>query len=328
MLRGEPVDRLPCMPITMMFAADRIGARYIDYSTDYRVQVEGQLRVADEFGFDYVNTMSDPAVEAADCGATLAWFDNQPCAIVEEQALLADSATLLKLPSPDTIFGKRMENRVAAIAEFKKRLAGEKLIEGWVEGPCAEAADLRGINTMMLDFYDDPNFIRDLFDYLVTLAISFAKKQVDAGADQIGIGDAAASLVGPTVYEEFVWPYEKRLVDAIHEMGATVRLHICGDTRRSLKEIGTLGCDLVDVDFLVPFYSARNQMGPNQVLAGNLDPVRVIRNGTTADVHVALSACRREATPKYIVAAGCELCRDTPLDNVRALSEFAAMFTH
>ena len=68
-LEGRPVDRLPLMPITMMFACVQIGARYRDYCTDYRVLVEGQIRTAEEFGFDYVNTMSDPAREAADCGA-------------------------------------------------------------------------------------------------------------------------------------------------------------------------------------------------------------------------------------------------------------------
>jgi uroporphyrinogen-III decarboxylase len=68
-LAGRPTDRLPLMPITMQFACAQIGARYRDYCTDYRVLVEGQLRTVEEFGFDYVNTMSDPAREAADCAA-------------------------------------------------------------------------------------------------------------------------------------------------------------------------------------------------------------------------------------------------------------------
>ena len=73
-LEGRPVNRLPLMPITMMFACDRIGARYRDYCTDYRVLVEAQIRTSEEFGFDYVNTMSDPAREAADCGAAVEFF--------------------------------------------------------------------------------------------------------------------------------------------------------------------------------------------------------------------------------------------------------------
>ena len=73
-LEGRPVDRLPLMPITMMFAAVQTGARYRDYCTDYRVLVEAQIRTAEAFGFDYVNTMSDPAREAADCGAAVEYF--------------------------------------------------------------------------------------------------------------------------------------------------------------------------------------------------------------------------------------------------------------
>ena len=65
-LAGQPVDRLPLMPITMMFACDQIGAKYRDYCTDYRVLVQAQMFTAEKFGFDYVNTMSDPARESTD----------------------------------------------------------------------------------------------------------------------------------------------------------------------------------------------------------------------------------------------------------------------
>ena len=175
--------------------------------------VEGQIRTAEEFGFDYVNTMSDPAREAVDCGAVVEFFDNQPVAIVEEKALLADKARLASLKIPDPLGGGRMHNGVKALALFKERVGKEKIIEGWVEGPIAEAADLRGINTLMLDFFDDPAFVRDLFAFVIELELRFAREQVKAGADVVGVGDAAASLVGPQIYDEFIWPTEKKLVD-------------------------------------------------------------------------------------------------------------------
>ena len=50
LLDGKPVDRLPVMPITMMLAGDYIGVPYGRYASDYRTLVEGQLRVAEEFG--------------------------------------------------------------------------------------------------------------------------------------------------------------------------------------------------------------------------------------------------------------------------------------
>jgi len=322
-LAGQRVDRLPVMPITMQFACDFIGAKYRDYETDHRVLVEGQMRVAEEFGFDYVNTMSDPSREAADCGAAVEYFWDSPAAMIEEQALLSNKAKLAGLKIPDPLVGRRMHNGVQAIALLKERLSGDKLIEGWIEGPMAEAADLRGINTVMLDFFDDPVFVRDLFEFVVEMEIRFAKAQVDAGVDLIGIGDAAASLVGPAIYEEFIWPYEKKLIDGLHALGTRARLHICGNTRFALEAMGRLGCEVVDLDSLSPMAEGRAKMGANQILLGNINPVTVLRGGTPEGVIDAVAECHQQAGPRFIVGAGCEVPRDTPHDNVRALATYA-----
>jgi len=169
--------------------------------------------------------------------------------------------------------------------------------------------------------------VRDLFGFALEGAIRFATVQIEAGADSIGIGDAAASLVGPRIYREFVWPVEKKLVDAIRAQGAKVRLHICGNTRRILEDIGRLGCDLVDIDFLVPLEEARARMGPEQALCGNLDPVREVRDGSPETIVLALESLLGRAGARWIVAAGCEIVRDTRCENVRALTGFAKAHT-
>ncbi|HID78426.1 MAG TPA: uroporphyrinogen decarboxylase [Planctomycetaceae bacterium] len=323
MMTGDAVDCLPLMPITMMFAADVAGVRYGQYAADHRVLVEAQLRTAERFGFDYVSCISDPTREAADCGAAIQYFDDQPPAIDEVHAVLEDKSALTRLKVPNPLGGGRMHDRVKAAALFRQRVGGRLLIEGWIEGPCAEAADLRGINRLMLDFYDDPSFVRDLFDFILEMELAFARAQIEAGVDLIGIGDAAASLAGPRFYEEFIWPYEKKMVDAIHEMGARVRLHICGNINPILNPIGRLGCDIVDLDFMVPVADARRAMGPDQVLLGNIDPVRVLRNGTPESVSAAVSRCHDEAGSKYIVGPGCEVPRQTPHANLEALTRYA-----
>jgi len=322
-LEGGETDCLPLMPITMMFAGDFIGVPYKSYATDYRVLVEGQIRTAEEFGFDYVSCISDPTREAADCGAAVQFFDNQPPAIDENNARLADKTELAGLAIPDPLAGGRMYDRVQAAALFKDRVGDTMLIEGWIEGPAAEAADLRGINTLMLDFYDDPTFVTDMFEFVIEMELRFAKAQIDAGIDVMGIGDAAASLVGPQVYEQYVWPYEKKLVDGVHDMGAMVRLHICGDTRSILPGMGRLGCDIVDLDWMVPVSQARDVMGPDQVLLGNIDPVRTVRDGSPDTVYAAVAECHRQAGHQYIVGAGCEITRDTPHDNLHAICRYA-----
>ena len=322
-LEGIQIDSLPCLPITMMFAARQIGVPYQEYATDYRRLVDGQMRVAEEFDIDYLNTMSDPAIEASDCGACVAYYPDAPPALDEENALLREKRKLIDLAIPDPASAPRMSNRLRAVTLLTERAGRDKLIEGWVEGPCAEAADLRGINTLMMDFYDDPGFVRDLFAFVIEMELAFAKEQVGQGAMQIGIGDAAASLVGPRLYDEFVWPYEKRLVEGIHAMGAFVRLHVCGDTRRIAGRMAQLGCEIVDLDFPVPLDHARREMGEAQIIAGNIDPVRILRNGSPDMITYSLSECHRQAGRRYMVAAGCEVPRDTPDENLRALVQYA-----
>ena len=117
---------------------------------------ESQIRTADRFGIDYVSVISDPTREAFDCGAQVDFFDDQPPAIDEARALLREKSGLEKLRAPQPERSTRMRDRLEGLREFRRRVGDRKLIEGWIEGPCAEAADLRGINNVMLDFYDYP----------------------------------------------------------------------------------------------------------------------------------------------------------------------------
>jgi MtaA/CmuA family methyltransferase len=321
-LHDQTPDHLALMPITMMLAARHVGIKYGTYALDHRVMVEAQIRTAEDFGFDHVSAITETR-EALDCGASVHYFEDQPYALDESRARLAEKGELELLKAPGPTEGTHMHDRLQGIHMMKGKIGREKMVEGWVEGPCQAAADLRGINTLMLDFYDDPGFVRNLFSFVLNLAVRFGEAQLEAGADIIGIGDPAASLVGPQFYRQYVWPYERRLVESIHAKGGWARLHICGDTRRILQDIGTLGCDIVDIDSKVPLAEARQKMGTRQLLLGGLDPVRVLQQGTPEQIWRVVAECHRQAGSRYILGAGCEVPPGTPADNLRVLSQYA-----
>ena len=180
------------------------------------------------------------------------------------------------------------------------------------------------MNTLMLDFHDDPRVRERALRVRRCHGNAFASEQVEAGADMIGVGDAAASLIGPRLYEQFVLPYEKKLVAAIKAMGARVRLHICGNTRKILRGMGALGADMVDLDFPSPMAEGRAAMGPRQVLLGNLDPVRAAprRHARRASPRCSTTVTRRPArATSSRPAARCRRAR--PSTNLQALTDFA-----
>jgi len=324
LLAGKPVDRIPNMPITMMFAADTLGISYREYVTDYRKLVEAQILTAETYQIDHVSCISDPAREAAGYGAEIIFFDDQPPAIDETNALLADKSMLKQLKPLDLFReGSRTLDRIRAAERFAESVGQSRLIEGWVEGPCAESSDIRGINSLMTDFLDDPGFVTELFDFVTENAIRFAKAQIDAGADLIGVGDAAASLVGPKLYEQFVLPFEQKLIAAIHDHGAKTRLHICGNTNRIAPMMAWSGADFIDLDSMVDMAKARKAMGPDQIIAGNIDPVKIAQNGTPELIAEKLADCRAAAGEKYMITAGCEVPRGTPPKNMHAFAAFA-----
>ena len=316
-LQGGRPDFLPRVPILMQFAAEHIGSNYGAFASDHRVLVEANLRCAEEFGFDQLSAISDPYRETAGFGAPIEFpRDSGPICL---KPPLEDDPDLAKLPRPDPLLAPRMRDRVEAVRAYRARTGDHYSIMGWVEGPAAEAADLRGLSNFFTDLLDDEDYVRRLMNRCVDTAIDFARAQVEAGADTIGVGDAVASQVSAVTYESLVLPAEKRLVDALHAMGAKVRLHICGNITHLLPGIARLGVDLIDLDYQVDLVQARQVLGPRIVLAGNLDPVAAVMRGTPASIRTAVARCQDAAGKPYMVCAGCEIPAATPKSNLRAL---------
>jgi len=320
-LDGKPVDQLPALPIFMTYAGNLIGQRYDDFCRDHRILVEGNLAMVERYGIDLVSCCCQPFSEAADCGAELEYYDNQPPAC--RNHLLKEPTDLLTLKRPDPHGGGLMTERIKAIELFNERLGGTHPIQGWVEGPMAQASDLRGINDIMLETVTEPEFVLDLMDWVTDMEIEFAQAQIAAGANLIGIGDAAASLVNPNYYADEVAPREKKIVDAIHDAGARVRLHICGSIRGKYDAIKELGVDLLDIDYLQTVAEVREGTGPTQCLSGNIDPVRGIMDSTPSQIHDDFAKAHEEAGENFILAAGCEIPPDTPEENVVAMFDYA-----
>jgi len=327
LLSGEPVDRLPAQPMAMMFAARNAGMPFIEYTRDGRRMAEAQLKLAADFGLDCLLTCSDPAREVIDLAGdgSVDWFPDQGPVINEERAALRDKARLRTFRVPDPLREGRMLDRVAAI-EIMRRAAGPGMsIVGWVEGPLALAAELRGINTIMLDFADDPAFVRELLAFCADVAIAYAPAQIAAGADTIGMSDAAASLIGPRLYEQFLWPEQRRVLESLqrNHPGVIRRLHMCGRTDSLIAKMRGLPADIYEIDFPANLPRARAGLGTERVIAGNVSTIADLLEGTPEQVYEACRRCHQTCGSFHIVGAGCEISPLTPPENLHAMMAYA-----
>lgn len=319
MLRGEPVDFVPRIPILMQFAADYIGAKYGAFCSDYRVKVEGNIRCAEDFGLDLVGVMSDPFSETQGFGAEIIFLDKgvPQC----PHPPLENTTDLSRLPKPDPMQAWRMRNTVNAVRAYRERTGDTYTVLGWVEGPAAEAADLRGVNQFLMDLMDDPVWCDELMDRCVDVGIEYARAQVNAGADTIGIGDAICSQVSGQLYEEHILPREQRLARAVKEMGAFVRLHICGNITHLLDGIATLPLDVLDVDHMVDLALVRRKVGPRVAIGCNMDPVNAVLRSKPEAIRERVRRDYDLVGNPFLVNAGCEIPPGTPPENLRALCE-------
>lgn len=316
-LAGKPIDHLARTPILMQFAAEHIGSNYGAFASDFKVLTASNFACAREFGSDQVSTISDPYRETQGFGAKIIYGrDMVPRC---EKHPLEDDPDLAKLVRPNPLAAERMRDRIEAVRAYKKQSGGEYSILGWVEGPAAEAADLRRPDNFFMDLLEDESYVGDLMDLCVDVALDFARAQVAAGADTIGIGDAVASQVSPDVYERLILPREQRLVRGIKEMGAKARMHICGNLTHLLPGLASLQLDVIDVDHMVSLGKVREALGPKVAIGGNLDPVADILRGNPDTIRAKLERCYQEVGNPFIVNAGCEIPSGTPAENLKAL---------
>lgn len=317
-LEGRRPDVVPRLPILMQFAAEFIGSNYGDFASDHRVLVQANLACAEAFDFDQVSCISDPYRETQGFGGIVEFVRD---GVPRSTHPLADDRNLDALPRPDPRVATRMCDRVDACRAFREQDGGRHSILGWIEGPAAEAADLRDTMNFLIDLMDDPPYAAALMDRCVQTGIDFARAQIDAGADTVGIGDAIASQVAPETYEALILPREKQLVDAVRAAGARIRLHICGNITHLLPGIASLGVDILDVDHAVDLAAARDALGPRVTLAGNLDPANAVLRATPAAIRDGIRRCLDRAGTPFMAGAGCEIPAGTPVENLKALCE-------
>jgi MtaA/CmuA family methyltransferase len=202
-----------------------------------------------------------------------------------------------------------------AIRLLKEDVGKDVVISGMIPGPYTLLLYLIEPGGLFAEMKREPNTVLDALFHLSSFLASIAQAYRDSGADFITIHDMGGSpgFIGPSKYEQFVFPAEKHLIG---ELPKPRVLSVCGDVSKSLHLLAGTGADAISVDQLADLRAAREAL-KDTLLFGNVDPVETLWRGDEAGITEAVQKAREAGVDA--VWPGCDLVPSTPIQNITAL---------
>ena len=313
--------RPPYVPWSLGFTAEARDKLTSHYGRD---DLEGPLqnhfvKLGDDFGF--FTPLGDNRFQDV---FGVVWDRTIDRDIGNVTGCVLDRPTLAGYQFPDPLDGRFFEQAPGLIRRFPDRFRIYQIGFSLYE----RAWTLRGIENLLIDFHDHPDFVRRLFRAVADYNIAQVRGALEFDIDAVYFGDDWGQQyglhMGYPLWREFIYPELKRMYATVREAGKFVMIHSCGDVDElfdDLIEIG-LNCfnpfqpEVMDVGQLLPKYRDR------LAFHGGLSTQRTLPFGTVEEVrretHGLLELGREGG---YIFAPAHDVEGDVSLENILAFIE-------
>ena len=229
------------------------------------------------------------------------------------------SALSVRQPRDDKLFSAHLDMCEKMAREFP-----DHHLETMIGGPWSLAMELRGAGETLADMYDDKQFLFDLMEFTTETVIVRSLAVLELGVFPfVGDPSAGMSMISPTFYREHVMPYHKRLVDAVHDKGGRIIIHICSFMDPIFEDVISLGLDGLSID-APSSLEKLFEVGRGKVtIIGNVNPMLFLE-GTREDLEQAAQACldAAQGDARYVIGPGCQIPLQADLDNIKAFVDY------
>ncbi|MDQ5816023.1 MAG: uroporphyrinogen decarboxylase [Actinomycetota bacterium] len=147
------------------------------------------------------------------------------------------------------------------------------LIEG---GPSKDHARTKAL------MYSDPSTWSDLMMRLAEMILAYARAQVAAGAQAIQLFDSWIGVVGRDDFDAHVKPAVAHILDGLQDLDVP-RIYFGLAAGELLSSFGSLGADVIGIDWRIPLDEARERIGSDVAVQGNLDPATCLASTAVLD---------------------------------------------
>lgn len=248
-----------------------------------------------------------------------------------EEPLVKQSASELDALDIDALARDTVIQTIWEATERVAAVAGQDYavtVTTW--GPFTLGAQLYGVERLMKAAYKAPQEVEKVIDFATEMILQVYEPLAKRGIIQLAsIADPTASgdLVSRKHFDRYAFKPLQRLTSALHAQGVRTLLHICGNTTDKLDLLADTGADCVSIDQKVALSKAKEVFtGKKRCLAGNLNPVHVLNQGTPDLVREEASKALEAGAPGggFVLMPGCDIPPTVPIENVRAFMQVAA----
>lgn len=166
---------------------------------------------------------------------------------------------------------------------LREKIGPDYSLHGEVTSPFDYFLDMFGYQDGLMNLIDDPEKSKAILSHFAGLVSRLASEMCETDIDAVKISSpfAGGGFISRGFYEEFIVPYESRIIRAIREKGIHVYIHTCGaigDRLDLMFDAGTSGIECLDPPPLgnVELKEAMASIGGKGFVKGNVDSVNTL----------------------------------------------------
>jgi len=322
--RGELLDR---PPVWMMRQAGRYMKAYRDLREKYPsfrersentdIAVEISLQPFNAFKPDGVILFSDILTPLPAIGID---FD-----IIESKGPIIDPPIRTQ-SQIDKLHPIEPEESLPFIRKIlqtlKKEVRDEAAVLGFIGAPwtlgayAIEGKSCKDYTNIKKMAFCQPEMLHQFLGKLAEAIAVYARYQINSGAQVIQMFDSWAGQLSPQDYETFALPYQKLVVQEVKKTHPNTPfiLYINGSAGL-LERMPQTGVDIVSVDWSVDIAEARQRLGSNICVQGNIDPGVLFGSQEFIKSRI-LETIRKAGNRGHILNLGHGVLKETPEENV------------
>lgn len=317
-IKLESVERIPWVPFVGVHGAKLVGIDAETYFKSADKIVEGVNKSIDLYKPDGIPVLFDLQVEAEILGCKLAWSKDNPPAVVGHPLSEGVDLKSLTLPTEN-------DGRIPIILEATRKLREQNpdiALYGLITGPFTLALHLLGTDIFM-KLFEGPEYVNELMQFCSDVAVKFSEMLIDAGCDVIAVVDPMTSQIDPMSFETFVSPFVTQVFDFVRSKNKYSSFFVCGHAQQNIEVMCDCKPDNISIDENIPLDFVKDiALNKGVSFGGNMKLTSVLLLGDEMDSKKDAIGCMDTGGKKgFILAPGCDLPMDTPVENLKAVTD-------